>query len=58
MSSAAVKGVEAVPEGIRMALDRSVEIGIRMALDRLVEIAAPAAQVWDRAGILRYFTRA
>lgn len=46
VSGATVKGVEAVSEGIRVALDRSVEI------------PAPTSQVWDRAGILRYFTRA
>ena len=46
VSGATVKGVEAVSEGIRVALDRSVEI------------PAPTIQVWDRAGMLRYFTRA
>ena len=44
-----MKGVEAVSEGIRVALDRSVEI------------QAPATQVWelisDWAGMLGYFTR-
>jgi uncharacterized protein YndB with AHSA1/START domain len=47
VSGAAVKGVEAVSEGIRVALDRSVEI------------PAPAAQVWslisDWAGMLRWW---
>jgi hypothetical protein len=35
VSGAAVKGVEAVSQGIRVALNRSVEI------------PAPAAQVWS-----------